>query len=114
MPTGREGCVVEDIDLVLRGFGTLYHTDDEGILKLIELKYGKAEMGFAKTKTFGLIDRGLKRGEPERYKGYFLINYDNENWDKANFEINRKPVTLTELSRFLMFGDIGITGLNFK
>jgi hypothetical protein len=103
MPSGSEGFVTEDLDLVVRLFGAKYNTDATGKFMLIELKHGNAQPAIAQQKTFGLIDSLLRKADPnkQRYLGYFILNYDNEDWNKANFRVNGKPYTLRQLTRFL-------------
>lgn len=103
MPSGRDGFVAEDLDLVVRLYGPRFHTDATGKFMLIELKHGNTQPAIAQQKTFGLIDALLRKADPEqkRYLGYFVVNYDNEDWNVSTFRINGKPVTLYELKSFL-------------
>jgi hypothetical protein len=105
MPHASEGYVVEDIDLVLRAYGANYYTDAEGIFMLIELKFGNAWVGTAQQRTFGMIHKLLRKADPEarRYLGYFVIQYDNEDWDKANFKINGVEVDREKFWAFMNF-----------
>lgn len=109
-PSGGQGYVVEDLDLVLRVYGSRYNQDAIGAFMLIELKFGSAYIRTAQKRTFGLIHKLLRLADPEakRYAGYFVIQYDNEDWDIAGFRINRKKVTRQEFDNFLDFkiGDI--------
>jgi len=101
-PSGKEGYVVEDLDLVLRIFGANFHTDATGKFILIELKFKNAWIGPAQKRTFSLINSLLRQGDPERkrYLGYYVVQYDNEDWDKASFRINRVKVTCEEFDKF--------------
>jgi len=89
-PGGSDGFVVEDLDMVFRVFGLRYGDDDNGRLRLVELKHGDATIGEAQRRTFGLMDSIMKRGDPcgRRYDGYYIVNYDDDDWSKANFKIN--------------------------
>lgn len=75
-PRGSDGLVAEDLDLVIRHFGSNYGTDAKGRLMLIEQKHAGYGIGTAQQKTFGLIDELLRRGDPDgqRYLGYYLLN----------------------------------------
>lgn len=119
MPTAQEGYVVEDLDLALRVYQPNkptpfnFQTDAEGKLRLIELKYGKAWITPGQQRTFGLIDKLMRLGDPnkERYLGYFVVQYSAEDWEHSMFKINGKPVDRDTFHRFLMFEDVGICGL---
>lgn len=102
MPNGSSGFVVEDLDLVIRWFGRNFGYDSAGAFILIDLKFGRADLGMAQVKTFGLLDKLLRTADPgyERYLGFYLVQYDNEDWEKANFRINYHDVTRDEFSRF--------------
>lgn len=92
--------MVEDLDLVVRLYGPNFGTDDTGKFMLIELKYGDASPDTAQQKTFGLIDKMLRLANPlvgNRYLGYHVLNYTDENWDRARFRWDRKEVSLAEV-----------------
>lgn len=103
MPSGDKGYVVEDLDLVIRLFGSSYRLDSKGAFALIELKFNQADLEFAQKKTFGLIDEVARLGDPQRkrYLGYFLIQYSNEDWNKSSFWLNYNPISKEELFIFL-------------
>jgi len=105
LPTGQEGYVVEDLDLIIRACGQNFNSDGIGKFMLIELKYGSTWIGYAQRKTFGLIHQLLRESDPDRirYIGYFIIQYDDENWDDATFKVNTVELSRTELLRFLSF-----------
>jgi hypothetical protein len=107
LPTGAEGCVVEDLDLVIRLHGPRYGTDATGKLMLVELKFGNACLDWAQQWTFRLMHQLLRDKDPsrERYLGYFVVNYDNLDWSVANFRVNGKPLTVEQFLAFLQ-GDI--------
>ena len=119
MPSSSDGYVVEDLDLVIRAFQPSrpskfqFQTDDEGKFRLIELKYGNAWITNGQRRTFGLMDRLMRVGDPDRkrYLGYFVVQYSHEDWNLADFRINGKQVTRDVFHRFLLFEDIGILGL---
>jgi len=105
LPNGSNGMVVEDLDLVVRCYGPMYGKDGDGMFMLVENKFGMATLGVAQVKTFGLIDRLLRQADPEarRYRGYYLVQYDCEEWEKANFRINGTPVTREQFMDFWNF-----------
>jgi hypothetical protein len=99
-PKGREGFVVEDLDLVVRLWGPRYGTDDRGTLKLIEVKRASGEFETAQQRTFGLLDGLLRRGDPDgtRYGGFYLLrhNIDGEWTDDASLSVNGEKMTAAD------------------
>jgi hypothetical protein len=102
MPSGSNGFVVEDLDLVVRWYGRSFDTDADGKFILVELKFGNSTIGIAQQKTFGLIDKLLRLTDPEkkRYLGYFVIQYSDEDWDKSEFKINGSPISRSDFQDF--------------
>jgi len=102
MPNGRDGFVAEDLDLLVRWFGPNFHFDARGGFMLVELKYGNAWIGGAQKMTFGVLDELLRKGDPEgqRYTGFYLVQYDNEDWECARFKINGVSVTQEQMVQF--------------
>ena len=105
-PNGRDGYIVEDLDLVIRTFGYKYQTDNVGKFSLIEIKHGgckiingvRNEIGTSKEMTFGMIDALLNKADPEhkRYQGFYVIRtYGSSKWDnqKTIFAINGKIIS---------------------
>ena len=84
LPTGSDGMVVEDLDLVLRWFGGNYALDDIGRIRLVEIKHQGFGIGRAQESTFGLIDRLCQVGAEavrnqelvDRYDGFFVVQVD--------------------------------------
>ena len=111
-PAGNEGYVVEDIDILIRAYGPNFKTDSKGRFMLIELKYYPSVVGYAQQKTFGLLDELLKAGDAAlnlgapRYLGYFVVQYDNEDWNLSNFWINEKRVSRDAFDEFISMGYI--------
>ena len=101
-PTGPQGYVVEDLDLVLRVYGPNFSSDVTGRFLLAELKYGKAWINHAQKMTFGLVHSLLREADPhmERYLGYYMVQYDNEDWHVASFRINGIEVGAEDWTRF--------------
>mgnify|MGYP001492292630 CR=1 FL=1 len=102
MPKGRDGFVVEDLDLVIRWFGYNYGFDSVGAFMLIELKFGSAEMDVPQIKLWGLIDSLLRKADPERkrYFGFYLIQYTDDDWNVSGFRINKQSVTREQFVKF--------------
>jgi len=105
LPSGSDGFVCEDLDLVVRVFGEWFGQDSIGRFMLIELKFMGTRLGRAQRMTFGLVDRLLRAGDPDakRYRGYFVLEYSDEDWDLAEFRVNGVGVTQEELFGFLLF-----------
>lgn len=104
-PSGPDGLVAEDIDLIIRWYGPNFGLDNNGQFILCELKNGLHEkVGLAQQMTFGLIHRLLKHADPNGryYKGFYVINYTDEDWERASFKVNGQDMTLKELNRFLL------------
>lgn len=107
---GDEGYVVEDIDLLIRAYGPLYKTDAKGRFMLIEIKYYPSKPGYAQQRTFKLIDEILKAGDKvlnssnPRYLGYYVVQYDNADWNLSNFWVDDKKVTRDEFDEFISMG----------
>jgi len=104
-PHGNQGYVVEDLDLVLRVYGDNYEADGKGCFMLCELKFHPHSPGYAQRKTFGLVDELLRAADPDkrRYAGYFLIQYDNEDWDLSSFWVNGVSMERDEFLKFTSF-----------
>ncbi len=105
--------VVEDLDLVIRVYGEKFHTDSTGMFRLIELKFNTVWLGIAQQNTFQLIDAILRKGDPtgKRYDGYYVVNYDNNDFDIATIFINGKQVSREKFISFLSFKGTGIFAL---
>jgi hypothetical protein len=75
-PAGKDGFVCEDLDLVINCFGKLIgrsHSED-GRIKLIEKKFNR-EMKYPQRRTFELLDRLARAGDPDRkhYRGLYTL-----------------------------------------
>lgn len=105
LPSGTFGFVAEDLDLVIRVCGRNFNTDGGGKFMLMELKWYPHNIGMAQKRTFGLIDSLLKNGDKSRtrYKGFYVIQYDNEDWDLSRFWVNGIKVCREQLISFLRF-----------
>lgn len=75
-PTGQQGMVIEDLDMIIRVFSDNFGTDEEGRLVLLEWKFGTAKIDTAQIKTFSLMDKMMRNGDKQgRYAGFWLVNY---------------------------------------
>ena len=104
-PDGRDGFVVEDLDLVLRVFGPRFRTDADGKFRLVEMKFGSAHLGASKERTFGMIDRLLRGADPAmiRYRGFYLVNYTHRDWSLAEFWVNGHPLSRADFDAWCLF-----------
>jgi hypothetical protein len=113
LPTGSAGFVAEDLDLVIRHYGATYNLDDTGRFMLCELKYGRAPVDYAQRRTFGLLHQLLRTADPEkqRYLGLYVIHYDHEDWEQANFTVNGMAVSQERFIAFVQGETAGIPAL---
>lgn len=114
MPSGPDGFVAEDLDLVVRTYGPMFHTDAKGVFMLVELKIGGAPLGASKVRTFGLLHEILRQGDPyrERYRGFFVVRTSSERWsDSTTFDVNGIALTADEFKRWLSGEEFAIRGM---
>lgn len=99
LPGGGAGMVVEDMDIVLRRYGPLANWCRDGTISFIEVKTFSSFMGRAQEMTFGLIDRLMRKADPDEkyYKGYYVIR-----WNPPHYAINECAVTEDELKQFFV------------
>lgn len=94
LPAGGAGCVVEDLDVVIRHYGTKYQLDATGRFMLIEQKHPGSFIATAQQMTFGLMHATLRKGDPnrERYTGYYVLNiaFDDDGNPIFPVLVNRK------------------------
>lgn len=104
LPSGPEGFIAEDLDLVVRVFGARHGTDAVGKFRLLELKHGNSQPNHAQKRLYGLIDSLLRKADPkgERYVGYNVLNYSDDDWNKATFRLDGKPITIKQLIDLLL------------
>lgn len=109
MPSGPEGLVVEDLDLVIRWYGPLFDLDEVGRFRLVEAKYGEhTSLETAQHRTFKLMDELFRRGDSEgRYDGFYKLNYsDDEHTPETRYWIgagrNRNALTSEELRQWIL------------
>jgi hypothetical protein len=107
MPSGEEGFIAEDGDLVMRLYGPKYGLDEKGIIYLVELKHDNqkgesSDFNGSQKRTYGLQDELMRAGDPtgKRYWGFYIIQYSEDDWNKASFKINYKPVSREEFLKF--------------
>lgn len=116
VPSGSAGYVIEDIDLLLIEDTSpepwviiRYYSprlDPVGKLMAVERKYGNGDMGHAQIRTFGLLDKIARRGDPlrQRWMGYYLLNHPHENPELCDHVlINHKSYTMDEFRKFVKF-----------
>lgn len=76
MPSGRDGFVVENFDLVLRWFGPNFGLDARGRIRLVEVKREGSSLDKSQHYTFGLLAAALD-GWP-RFDGLHLVRHSND------------------------------------
>jgi len=91
----------------MRVYGSGYGTDSHGKFILVELKYGLATLRRGQVATFRLIDATCRRGDPHgrRYRGYYLLQYSDEDWAAASFCVNGVTIDREQLARFLQLDE---------
>lgn len=104
-PNGNSGFVVEDLDVVVRHYGTDYHTDTKGRLLLIEQKHPGHGIGAAQKMTFGLMDTLMRKADPERlrYLGYYVLQvaFGVGNAPVFPVRVNGQEMDATEFRRWI-------------
>lgn len=100
----ENGLVLTDLDLVCRTYGAQNDTDQIGRFCLIELKYGAAQMSRGQENTFALMTRLLRQADPkrERFLGFYLVQYSDENWEIASFRINYLAATRQDIHDLML------------
>jgi hypothetical protein len=109
-PSGADGFVVEDLDVLVRWWGHNFQLDDDGTFALVEMKYdatgaGPARLPYAQERTFELLDGVLRRGDPDgtRYRGCYVVQYGPALWpDCRSFRINGRTVTRAGFDDFFL------------
>ena len=79
MPEGKEGFIVEDIDMVIVNYDTEIK-GDSGTILLIEKKNPLEPFNYAQKNLFSIINALLRKSDPDRkkYRGFYLVRwYDN-------------------------------------
>lgn len=113
-PSGRDGFIAKDLDLVTRAWGPRFETDGWGRLRLEEIKFGRTPLGQSKVRTFGLLDRLCRAGaaalgEPWRYDGFYVVRYGAPTWAEADwFVVNDIELTPNEFVRWLKFDPLRV------
>lgn len=112
MPTGSEGFVVEDEDLIVRWYGPRFKLDALGRFRFMEWKYGEAGLNEAQSMTFGLIATELQSSA--RFDGYYLVQYDDhEHGPDATYWVNGWQMTSGEFREWLLTPRSTIERLRF-
>ncbi len=118
-PVGKQGFVVEDLDIVLRWYATGHcqceywqphpcadcqGLDSVGRLRLIEVKYrpnGVALLRPAQKYTFGLLDSMI--GDQERYDGFYVVAHQQPTLGQdAAFTVNSRPLDALTFRRWCL------------
>jgi hypothetical protein len=97
-PTGSEGFVCENLDIVINCYGKLIGRgkNDDGRIKLIEKKIN-SEMKYAQKRTFELIDSLIKKADPMRknYRGLYTVSLplikNEDDYNNAEFIVTTHP-----------------------
>lgn len=85
-PTGAQGMVVEDLDMIMRVYGPEFDTDQKGRFAMLEFKFGMREMDDAQRNTFSVIDESVRTGcNANRYEGFWLINFATDDSGDVRF-----------------------------
>ena len=108
LPSGPQGCVLEDLDLCLRLFGPKFGSDAEGRFILVEVKYSQTSLGASKERTFGLLDSMLQTANPfhdRRYGGFYVLRHRRsmtETWEPTDeVSINGQVMSVDKLCKWL-------------
>ncbi len=103
-PMPSDGYVIQDLDMMILGFGPRFKTDRKGRFIEIELKFGNKALTFGQISAFGLRDVLMRKGDPEgkHYQGFYIVNYDNDDWSLANFKVNGVSVSRATFDKFLL------------
>jgi len=103
IPGPQEGFVAEDLDLIFLRYGKLIGRDKDadGQFILCEWKLSHRELPYSQQRVFGLIDRLLRKADPESvyYQGFYSICWNGE--DKSVI-INDNRFSLEEFQTFLL------------
>ena len=115
LPPPSAGYVVEDLDMLIRGYGPRFKTDKDGKFMLLELKFGKKWLTYGQLQTFRLLHGLLRSADPDkkRYIGFFIVNYSDVDWNRADLAINHIPLSKEKFDRFLALELVGIPELDW-
>ncbi len=113
---GSAGYIFEDVDMlpiedkepvpwvIVRYFDR--RLDPVGKLMAIERKFGNADMGHAQIRTFGLLDKIARKGDPDRkrWMGFYLLNHPHQDPEQCDHvQINGNRYTLDQFKKFMKF-----------
>lgn len=104
LPSGSNGFIAEDLDLVLRTYGSNFHQDADGCLMLVELKTGIGTFGVSKRKTLGLFDDICRRSEMvARYRGFYVVYSPTNDWEtETTFRVNGHTLDQNEFIGWML------------
>lgn len=74
MPSGRDGFVVLDLDMLLRWYGPSFGLDEKGMVAHVEVKYGDSSLTQGQVHTLRLQDWLMRGIAGPRYRGCYLIH----------------------------------------
>lgn len=102
MPSGRDGFVVEDLDLVLRWFGPRYDLDEWGRFRYVEVKRQGYDLDASQSRTFGL-SHSLLCERPDRYDGFYLVTHsDDEHAETTTYTVNGHQLTCNQFLTWVL------------
>lgn len=103
---------IEDIDLVVTLLGSRADRPyiDDGKFRIIEVKQGKGQMDYAQRRMYSLMDRVLRKGDPDwrYYGGFYLLR-----WSPPECQVNYKRLSMDSLAKFFL-GELEILPLTSK
>lgn len=85
MPSGSEGFVVQDLDLVLAWHGQRFGLDRPGRVRLTEMRRWGKRLDGSKVWTFGLLDTMLRQSPwaDARYDGFYVVEHSDDRFDRS-------------------------------
>lgn len=104
LPSGNQGVVIEDLDLVVLHFGPRIgrEYDADGKFMLVEVKHQRKNMDYPQRRLFGMIHRLLRQTDPEEnhYVGFYLMH-----WEDNFARVNGRQLSEGGLRSFLLGED---------
>ncbi len=103
LPNGKQGMVLEDLDLVPLLFGNMlgqkYH--EHGKFMLVEMKSWGYSMSYPQKRLFGMMDALLRFADShgKHYMGCYVVWWDNE--ENRPAAINMQPCSDAEFIQWI-------------
>jgi hypothetical protein len=95
MPSGPEGFVVEDLDLVLRWYGPTFGLDSIGRMRLCEVKRWGTRLKTAQNYTWGMLAERLEGWD--RFDGLYVIEtFDDDHDEDTTYRIDGIELSSSE------------------